>query len=119
MSVKVQESKTSGAIELQTENQNQNQNEGLLNENRELQELVSKLKSDLDINQSKSLSESELLAERQKLESELDFVRKEQEDLLVLLTDQDSKLRHYKRRLKELGQTVSTCNDVSIYCFLN
>ncbi|CAG2184227.1 unnamed protein product, partial [Oppiella nova] len=62
LSVKVQESKTSGAIELQTENQNQNQNEGLLNENRELQELVSKLKSDLDINQSKSSSDSELLA---------------------------------------------------------
>ncbi|CAG2164249.1 unnamed protein product [Oppiella nova] len=113
LSVKVQELKTRGAIELQTENQNQNQNqnEGLLNENRELQELVSKLKSDLDINQSKSSSDSELLAERQKLESELDFVRKEQEDLLVLLTDQDSKLRHYKRRLKELGQTVEDDDD--------
>jgi chromosome segregation ATPase len=38
--------------------------------------------------------------------SELDGVRKEQEDLLVLLTDQDTKLRQLRRRLRELGEPV-------------
>jgi Uso1 / p115 like vesicle tethering protein, C terminal region len=32
--------------------------------------------------------------------------KKEQEDLLVLLADQDTKLKAYRRRLKELGEKV-------------
>jgi len=32
--------------------------------------------------------------------------KKEQEDLLVLLADQDTKLKTYRRRLKELGEKV-------------
>ncbi len=37
----------------------------------------------------------------------MDAVKKEQEDLLVLLADQDTKIRDYRRRLGALGQSVS------------
>ena len=40
------------------------------------------------------------------LEDELDTLKKEQEDLLVLLADQDTKIDKYKTKLKELGQHV-------------
>jgi len=86
----------------------QNDNEDLLNENLKLQEIISSLKSDLEICQKSKLNEEPVQSndECERLTNELDNVRKEQEDLLVLLTDQDSKLRHYKKRLKELGQSV-------------
>jgi len=54
--------------------------------------------------------------EMEKAESEVDHEqvlmelregKKEQEDLLVLLADQDVKLKDYRRRLKELGQKVN------------
>jgi DNA gyrase/topoisomerase IV subunit A len=45
--------------------------------------------------------------EKIELQTELDSTKKEQEDLLVLLADQDTKLRLYKTKLKELGQAVS------------
>jgi hypothetical protein len=38
--------------------------------------------------------------------SEVDSLKKEQEDLLLLLTDQDTKIREYKERLRQLGQSV-------------
>ena len=41
------------------------------------------------------------------VEDELDTLKKEQEDLLVLLADQDTKIDKYKTKLKELGQQVS------------
>lgn len=37
---------------------------------------------------------------------ELESLKKEQEDLLLLLTDQDSKLREYKDRLRQVGHPV-------------
>ena len=40
------------------------------------------------------------------MEDELDTLKKEQEDLLVLLADQDTKIDKYKTKLKELGQQV-------------
>ncbi|XP_038060951.1 general vesicular transport factor p115-like [Patiria miniata] len=41
------------------------------------------------------------------LTENLEGVKKEMEDLLVLLTDTDAKKDHYKEKLKELGQTIS------------
>lgn len=38
--------------------------------------------------------------------NELETLRKEQEDLLLLLTDQDTKLREYKEKLRQLGHSV-------------
>ncbi|CAG2105552.1 unnamed protein product [Medioppia subpectinata] len=114
LSLKVQESQESGVQELQIESQN-SQYESLVNENRELHELTAKLRDDLNVNEKNALKEMESIgSDRHKLESELDTVRKEQEDLLVLLTDQDSKLRQYKKKLKELGQTIEDDDDIDI-----
>jgi PREDICTED: USO1 homolog, vesicle docking protein-like len=38
--------------------------------------------------------------------NDLDNTKKEQDDLLILLTDQDSKIREYKKKLSELGHKV-------------
>ena len=40
------------------------------------------------------------------LKDEIERVKKDQEDLLVLLADQDVQVLKYKDRLKNLGQTV-------------
>lgn len=53
---------------------------------------------------------SELVQSEQKrneFQSELNSLRKEQEDLLVLLADQDSKLVQYRKMLKSVGYQVS------------
>lgn len=100
--------KTSESGDHQIEAQKQLNNETLVKENKELQQLVTKLRNDLEISQKSRSDEPSIEFEKQKLENELENVKREQEDLLVLLTDQDSKLRHYKKRLKELNQTVSS-----------
>lgn len=43
--------------------------------------------------------------------SELERIRKDQDDLLELLTDQDAKLSLFKSRLKELGENVGDEDD--------
>lgn len=51
---------------------------------------------------------SEELRERVSgLERDLSLTKKEQEDLLVLLADQDAKIRDYRLRLVKAGQEVS------------
>lgn len=45
----------------------------------------------------------ESLAERTRLSKDLVDIKKEQDDLLVLLADQDVKLKEYRRRLKNVG----------------
>ena len=46
--------------------------------------------------------------EKSAITDELETLKKEQEDLLVLLTDQDAKISKYKSKLRELGQEVGT-----------
>lgn len=48
----------------------------------------------------------ELEEENREKEAELERLRKDQEDLLELLTDQDTKLMSFKSRLRELGEMV-------------
>lgn len=43
---------------------------------------------------------------KQIVEEDLENLRKEQEDLLVLLADQDTKMDEYKKKLKDLGEQV-------------
>ncbi|XP_046656034.1 general vesicular transport factor p115-like isoform X1 [Daphnia pulicaria] len=45
------------------------------------------------------------------LQDEIERVKRDQEDLLVLLADQDGQVLKYKDRLKNLGQTVSEDED--------
>ncbi|XP_050512744.1 general vesicular transport factor p115 [Diabrotica virgifera virgifera] len=47
-----------------------------------------------------------LEAENSEKDEELERVRKDQDDLLEVLTDQDLKLNTFKQRLRELGETV-------------
>ncbi|KAH3872422.1 general vesicular transport factor p115-like isoform X2 [Dreissena polymorpha] len=49
--------------------------------------------------------------EKSKVNDELDTLKKEQEDLLVLLADQDTKIDTYKKKLRELGQEVEDDDD--------
>jgi predicted nuclease with TOPRIM domain len=42
---------------------------------------------------------------------EIEKLRKDQEDLLELLADQDTKMSEYRRRLRELGQQVEGSDD--------
>nr|XP_023018597.1 general vesicular transport factor p115 [Leptinotarsa decemlineata] len=48
-----------------------------------------------------------LEAENLEKDAELDKIRKDQDDLLELLTDQDTKLNTFKNKLRELGQTTN------------
>lgn len=43
--------------------------------------------------------------------NEMDKLRKDQEDLLELLSDQDTKLNQYKQQLRALGQHVEQSDD--------
>ncbi|XP_005090245.1 general vesicular transport factor p115 [Aplysia californica] len=45
------------------------------------------------------------------LREEMETLKKEQDDLLVLLADQDAKIDKYKTKLKELGQEVEDDDD--------
>lgn len=52
-----------------------------------------------------------LQTEMAKLEADLLESKKEQDDLLMLLADQDQKIQNLKKRLKDLGQTVYSRTD--------
>lgn len=47
-----------------------------------------------------------LQTEKAKLQTEVQESKKEQDDLLMLLADQDQKIHSLKQRLKDLGETV-------------
>lgn len=49
---------------------------------------------------------SSFRSQNSSLLEEVDRVKKDQEDLLVLLADQDTHVQKYKDRLKSLGQMV-------------
>ncbi|XP_050394510.1 general vesicular transport factor p115 isoform X2 [Patella vulgata] len=53
----------------------------------------------------------EILVEKRNVEEELDVLKKEQDDLLVLLADQEAKIDKYKTMLKDLGQDVNDDDD--------
>ncbi|KAJ8981003.1 hypothetical protein NQ317_014870 [Molorchus minor] len=47
-----------------------------------------------------------LIKDTAEKEEELEKMRRDQDDLLTVLTDQESKLNLFKNRLRELGETV-------------
>lgn len=51
-----------------------------------------------------------VLSEKKGVEEELETLKKEQEDLLVLLADQDTKIANYKKLLKDNNIPVSLTN---------
>uniref|UniRef100_A0A8C1KWX0 General vesicular transport factor p115 n=1 Tax=Cyprinus carpio TaxID=7962 RepID=A0A8C1KWX0_CYPCA len=72
--------------------------------------------------ESKELMEKELAsatsttaimqAEKSKLQQEVQESKKEQDDLLMLLADQDQKILSLKQRLKDLGETIEDEDDL-------
>uniref|UniRef100_A0AAQ5YN52 General vesicular transport factor p115 n=1 Tax=Amphiprion ocellaris TaxID=80972 RepID=A0AAQ5YN52_AMPOC len=58
-----------------------------------------------------------LQTEKTKLQTEVQESKKEQDDLLMLLADQDQKIHNLKQRLKDLGETVEQLP--ALFCFLN
>lgn len=48
-----------------------------------------------------------LQAEKNKLQKEVQDSKKEQDELLMLLADQDQKILSLKQKLEELGETVN------------
>lgn len=44
-------------------------------------------------------------------QEELDIIKREQEDLLVLVTDQDSKMSEYRRKLRAYYEDVTEDED--------
>jgi len=58
------------------------------------------------------MEKAEVEVDREQVMNEMQEGRKEQEDLLVLLADQDTKLKTYRRRLKELGEKVACCSQI-------
>nr|XP_046272280.1 general vesicular transport factor p115 isoform X2 [Scatophagus argus] len=53
-----------------------------------------------------------LQTEKAKLQTEVQESKKEQDDLLMLLADQDQKIHSLKQRLKEMGETVDDEDDL-------
>ncbi|XP_007562009.1 general vesicular transport factor p115-like isoform X5 [Poecilia formosa] len=53
-----------------------------------------------------------LQTEKAKLQTEVQESKKEQDDLLMLLADQDQKIHSLKQRLKDLGETVEDEDDL-------
>lgn len=53
-----------------------------------------------------------LQTEKEKLQTDVQESKKEQDDLLMLLADQDQKITSLKKRLKELGETVEDEDDL-------
>jgi len=66
-------------------------------------EVKSELKSELKTENSDEIHE---------LKEAFTALQNEQEDLLMMLSDQDLKLREYKKKLKNLGQPVSDEEDL-------
>ena len=56
-----------------------------------------------------------VLSEKKGVEEELETLKKEQEDLLVLLADQDTKIANYKKLLKDNNIPVSLSNRVHVH----
>uniref|UniRef100_A0A672M881 Vesicle tethering protein Uso1/P115-like head domain-containing protein n=1 Tax=Sinocyclocheilus grahami TaxID=75366 RepID=A0A672M881_SINGR len=53
-----------------------------------------------------------MLSEKSKLQQEVQESKKEQDDLLMLLADQDQKILSLKQRLKDLGETIEDEDDL-------
>ncbi|XP_055013890.1 general vesicular transport factor p115 isoform X2 [Boleophthalmus pectinirostris] len=61
---------------------------------------------------SASSSVAILQTEKSKLQTDLQESKKEQDDLLMLLADQDQKIHNLRQRLKDLGETVEDEDDL-------
>ncbi|XP_053188499.1 general vesicular transport factor p115 [Scomber japonicus] len=74
---------------------------------------LSKSRADLEQQLASATSSVAILQnEKTKLQTEVQESKKEQDDLLMLLADQDQKIHSLKQRLKDLGETVEDEDDL-------
>ncbi|XP_071107811.1 general vesicular transport factor p115-like [Haliotis cracherodii] len=89
--------------------------DSLQEENKKLQERVRKSNEESlnNIEKVRVLEEEKELhqVDKAEVQEELETIKKEQEDLLVLLADNDSQIASYKAKLKELGHPVDEDED--------
>lgn len=98
---------------LETIKQQKSEIEGLKEAKKNLEtELCSLKDQSLEIKRLTEEKES-LQAEKSEIEKQLVVLQKEQEDMLVLLTEQGDKLAEYRQRLKNLGEKVDEDEDES------
>lgn len=81
----------------------QSQLDEMLQANCQLQDQNTLLKAQLSAG---ATEQSNLTLDQNDLEAEIARLRKDQEDLLELLTDQDVRLGKFKERLRQLGEHV-------------
>ncbi|XP_013399199.1 general vesicular transport factor p115-like [Lingula anatina] len=93
----------------------EDQNKKVCEEKTSLQERLKKANQDnlnLQEKHNKILEENKKMElERNEKEDEVNSTKKEMEDLLVLLADQDTKLSEYKKKLKGLGEKIDDDDD--------
>ncbi|KAM4750636.1 general vesicular transport factor p115 isoform 1-T1 [Anableps anableps] len=76
-------------------------------------ERLKESRSDLEQQLASATSSVAILqTEKSKLQTEVQESKKEQDDLLMLLADQDQKIHSLKQRLKDLGETVEDEDDI-------
>ena len=64
----------------------------------------------------------EIELDREHISSEMETIKKEQEDLLLLLSEQETKIKLFKDRLKELGEKVGgmwICLGIGLVTYVN
>lgn len=75
-------------------------------ENQQLKSAITQLQAELEVFRLNEAAKTDLYINQSPLRTELETMRKEQEDLLMLLTDQDAKIKKYSTMLRNLGHVV-------------
>ena len=60
------------------------------------------------------MDKTEIEIDKLQITAESDALKKEQDDLLLLLAEQDSRIKSYRKRLKELGEKVNLVEIISV-----
>ena len=98
-------------------------NAGGMEDARRLQSELKLTRSQLECLEAESMELNAELVESRRhnelLAADVERNRKDQEDLLVLLADQDSSIQKYKDRLRNLNQSVSFKKKIHLKSFIN
>ena len=70
-------------------------------------EHIEQLNSQL-LEQKGNSKDHELTVKHEELKTAFEALQTEQDDLLIMLSDQDNKLENYKNKLRELGHNIAS-----------
>ena len=71
-------------------------------------ELIEQLNAQISKGTSSNSNDNELSVKHVELKTAYDALQTEQDDLLIMLSDQDNKLERYKNKLRELGHDIAS-----------